>query len=170
LISSFDTNADLTLKVYRFKNFLPRAYFAPIAEQFSCNKKMLERLSALEFPADQTLIIAGPSDAPAQEGGGRGKVRILSYESQRVQSEVVAETNGYLVLLDSYYPGWRAYVDGKPAEILRANYAFRAVRVPAGKHQVEFVYRPPSFYAGLSLTSLALILGIVALIRRPPRP
>ena len=73
------------------------------------------------------------------------------------------------MLLDSYYPGWRAYVDGKQAEILRANYAFRAVRVPAGKHRVEFVYRPRSFYAGLSVTSVALLIGIVALFWEPLR-
>jgi len=115
------------------------------------------------------LIIADPGAVPAQEGDGTGEVRILSYLRHRVQCEVVAETDGYLVLLDSYYPGWRAYVDGKQAEILRANYAFRAVRVPAGKHRVEFVYRPRSFYAGLSVTGVALLIGIAALFWQPLR-
>ena len=169
LISSFDTNADLKLKVYRFKNFLPRAYFAPGTEQISSNEEMLERLSAPEFPAHKTLIIADPGALPAQEGDGRGNAEILSYGRLRVQCGVVAEADGYLALLDSYYPGWRAYVDGKRAEILRANYAFRAVRVPAGRHRVEFVYRPRSFYAGLSVTSVALLIGIVALFWEPLR-
>ncbi|PYU96752.1 MAG: hypothetical protein DMG08_01490, partial [Acidobacteria bacterium] len=79
LISSFDTNADLKLKVYRFKNFLPRAYFAPGTEQISSNEEMLERLSAPEFPAHKTLIIADPGALPAQEGDGRGNAEILSY-------------------------------------------------------------------------------------------
>ena len=73
---------------------------------------------------------------------------------------------GYLVLLDSYYPGWHAYVDGKEARILAANYAFRAVEVRAGKHRVEFLYRPRSFYAGLSVTGLAIALGTAVVFRR----
>jgi hypothetical protein len=170
LLSSFDTNSDLKIKVYGFKSILPRAYFASVTEQLSSKEETLDRLSASEFPAHNTLILAEPGTVPAQKSYGRGEVRILSYQRQWVQCEVVAETDGYLVLLDSYYPGWRAYVDGKQAEILRANYAFRAVRVPAGKHRVEFVYRPWSFYAGLSLTSLALILGIVVLCWRRQRP
>lgn len=72
---------------------------------------------------------------------------------------------GYLVLLDSFYPGWRAYVDGREVEILQANYAFRAVEVQAGKHEVEFRYRPWTFYFGLVVSCLALILGLVALTR-----
>ena len=169
LLSSFDTNTDVKLNVYRLKNFLPRAYFASVTEQISSKEEALERLSIPEFSAHKTLIIADPGSVPAQEGDGRGEVRILSYRRQWVQCEVVAETDGYLVLLDSYYPGWRAYVDGKQAEILRANYAFRAVRVPAGKHRVEFVYRPRSFHVGLSLTGFALLFGVVALFWHPRR-
>ena len=169
LLSSFDTNTDVKLNVYRLKNFLPRAYFASVTEQISSKEEALERLSTPEFSAHKTLIIADPGSVPAQEGDGRGEVRILSYRRQWVQCEVVAETDGYLVLLDSYYPGWRAYVDGKQAEILRATYSFRAVRVPAGKHRVEFVYRPRSFYAGLSVTGVALLIGIAALFWQPLR-
>ncbi|PYV38950.1 MAG: hypothetical protein DMG09_10545 [Acidobacteria bacterium] len=109
LLSSFDTNTDVKLNVYRLKNFLPRAYFASVTEQISSKEEALERLSTPEFSAHKTLIIADPGSVPAQEGDGRGEVRILSYRRQWVQCEVVAETDGYLVLLDSYYPGWRAY-------------------------------------------------------------
>src|SRR5207247_1360779 len=98
-----------------------------------------------------------------------GTAGVVDYRSNRVVCEVDAKTSGFLVLLDTYYPGWCAYVDGRDAEILRANFAFRAVEVPAGKHQVEFVYRPQSFYAGLTVTSLALLFGVVALFRHPRR-
>ena len=73
--------------------------------------------------------------------------------------------SGYPVLLDSYYPGWHAYVDGKEARILAANYAFWAVEVRAGKHRVEFRYRPRSFYAGLGVTCLAIVFGTVVVFR-----
>ncbi len=84
----------------------------------------------------------------------------MKYGDTRVVCEVEAKQPGYLVLLDSYYPGWRVYRDDKEVEILRANYAFRAVAVESGKHRVEFLYRPRSFYAGLGITSLTMLLGV----------
>jgi uncharacterized membrane protein YfhO len=65
------------------------------------------------------------------------------------------------VLTDTFYPGWTASVDGSPQPILRANYLFRAVRLPAGDHRVTFVYAPRSFAwgAGIALTTAALLIG-----------
>ena len=68
---------------------------------------------------------------------------------------------GYLVLSDPFYPGWRAELDGSPAEILRANYAFRAVAVPAGSHTVTMTFRPASWIAGLAI-SLATLAALAA--------
>ncbi len=71
----------------------------------------------------------------------------------------------YLVLTDTFYPGWRAYLNGTEQEldILRANYLFRAVKIPKGKSIVTFRYQPHSFETGLLLLSLALvILGSIA--------
>jgi len=74
------------------------------------------------------------------------------------------------VLSDPFYPGWRAELDGRPAEILRANYAFRAVAVPAGQHTVTMTFRPASWAAGLaiSLTTLVALAaaGVVRLRRK----
>jgi uncharacterized membrane protein YfhO len=66
---------------------------------------------------------------------------------------------GYLVLNDVYYPGWRATVDGQPAEILPANHAFRAVALAQGEHIVAFQYAPFSFRLGASITFAALLLA-----------
>jgi uncharacterized membrane protein YfhO len=77
------------------------------------------------------------------------------------------------VLSDPYYPGWQAQVDGEPVALLRANYAFRAVAVPAGSHAVTMVFRPNTWRAGLALTSLTilalLILAGTVLARRRNR-
>jgi uncharacterized membrane protein YfhO len=70
------------------------------------------------------------------------------------------------VLVDSYDPGWRADVDGRPAAVERANVAFRGVAVPAGRHRVTLRYRPPAVGMGL----VGSLLGLVAagvLARRP---
>jgi hypothetical protein len=80
-----------------------------------------------------------------------------------------ARAPGQLVLHDTYYPGWKAELDGREVPIRPANAAFRAVAVPAGRHQVRFVYRPASVYVGLylSLAALLVLIGIViaALVR-----
>ena len=88
----------------------------------------------------------------------------MEYKAARVVWEVEAKQPGYLVLLDSYYPGWRAYLDGKEVEILRANYAFRAVEVGSGRHRVEFRYRPTSFYTGMAITLISVLVGVATLL------
>ena len=69
-----------------------------------------------------------------------------------------------LVVLDNYYPAWKATVDGEPVPVHRANYTFRAVTVPAGEHVVELHYDTGSLRAAvvISLAVLALLLGVIA--------
>jgi len=63
----------------------------------------------------------------------------------------------WLFFSDTFFPGWKALVDGVPAKIYRANYAFRAVLLPAGEHEVLWTYEPTFFRAGLALTALTLL-------------
>jgi uncharacterized membrane protein YfhO len=66
-----------------------------------------------------------------------------------------------VVLTDMYYPGWKAQIDDKPVEILRADLVMRAVAVPSGKHSIVFSYFPDSLKIGLYLFCLGLILGLI---------
>jgi uncharacterized membrane protein YfhO len=88
----------------------------------------------------------------------RASANIARYEDSSVSIHVTSNDDAVLVLADSYYPGWRAYVDGSEIDILRANYFFRAVRVPPGNHFIEFKYEPRSFELGL-LISLWTLFG-----------
>lgn len=94
--------------------------------------------------------------------------RIESETQTSVELEAVASRPGRLVLLDTFYPGWHATVDGEATEIEPANAAFRAVEIPAGTHRVRFTYRPASVYVGggLSVAALALLAGVLVLSRR----
>lgn len=65
---------------------------------------------------------------------------------------VDTDSDGYLVLADTWYPGWQAKIDGENTEIYRADYLFRAIKVPAGNHQIEFAYLPYSFYIGVLMS------------------
>ncbi|WP_091139079.1 YfhO family protein [Microvirga guangxiensis] len=84
--------------------------------------------------------------APVRPAGTKpdSKVKIVSYKRNSVTLEVESAEHGVLVLHDIYYPGWEASVDGERRPVLRANLLFRGVEVPAGKHRVEFAFRPLS--------------------------
>jgi len=85
--------------------------------------------------------------APLRPGEEKpeSNVKIVSYQRNSVTLEVETPEHGVLVLHDIYYPGWEASVDGERRPVLRANLLFRGVEVPAGKHRVEFAFRPLSF-------------------------
>ena len=86
---------------------------------------------------------------------------ITSYENTKVAIEADSPSQGILFLSDTYYPGWKAFIDGREVPVYRANYAFRAVVFPQGRHTVEFIYRPRSFFLGGAISLIALSFGIV---------
>ena len=81
---------------------------------------------------------------------------------------VRAERDAWLVLADTFYPGWNAEVDGEKVPILRANGLYRAVRVEAGEQTVIFRYQPTSFRVGVAVScvSALAVLGIALAGRR----
>ena len=63
-----------------------------------------------------------------------------------------SKEEGYLILSDTFYPGWECRINGKLTEILKANYSMRAIVVPAGNSSVEFEFNPISFRIGVIIT------------------
>ena len=132
-------------------------------------------LLARDGPEALRLLTSGESDAVILESvegqpmsAGRGTASWLSDLPDEIEIEVEMQQEGWLVLRDTFDTGWKAQVDQSEAEIFRADYLFRAVRVPEGKHVVHFRYRPTSFYWGtaLSLLSLAVVAWLVLSSRR----
>lgn len=111
-----------------------------------------------------------PSPRPVP-GSKKGYLltRIAEEGPETVVAESSSDSAGIVVLADSAYPGWRADVDGKPAEILRVDGCFRGVAVAAGSHKVTFRYRPVSFYAGSAVSILALLFAISLAWKGEPR-
>ena len=98
----------------------------------------------------------------------RGEVVIKDYKPNEVIIEASSSGKSILVLSDPFYPGWKAFTDNSHAKIYRANYAFRAVILPEGKHTVRFIYDPDSFKVGVALGLLGLlgVLGMVLYLRK----
>lgn len=80
-------------------------------------------------------------------------VTITRYDPNRVGLQVEAGEDGYVLLSDSFFPGWNVKIDGTQGQVLRANHAFRAVAVEEGKHTIEFIYVPDSFRRGMLIAA-----------------
>lgn len=135
---------------------IPRGFVVGRARTISGNDDDLLRGldPRKEVLLERDILPAGPRQefTPA---------RRIEDTPNRVALEVEIEKPGYLVLADSWYPGWTATVDDQPATILHADLAFRAIALPKpGRHLVVFRYFPPGLIAGLAI-STATVAGLV---------
>lgn len=106
----------------------------------------------------------------AEARAARGVCTLVRYAPTRVEGRCESDAPGWAVLADAYFPGWVATVEGAPAEIVPANAAMRAVRVPAGASRLVFTYAPRGLRAGATLSLAALALCVALLVRgRAPR-
>lgn len=94
-----------------------------------------------------------------------GVANILEYKQNKIVINTNANISSLLFLSDTYYPGWKAYVDGKETKIYRADYTFRSIQVPKGEHDVIFAYDPESFKLGFSISVTSLVLLVIILAR-----
>jgi hypothetical protein len=112
-------------------------------------------------PFKKVVLEGGPQPAAPCGQSDNATIEQPLQNSAAMQVNVSAAQNGLLVISNTWYPGWIVQVDGQKAPLLRANYLFQAVWLPAGSHRVEFIYRPVVFYAGACLSLLGLI-GVLA--------
>lgn len=163
--------------VYSYDDVLPRAAIFHHAEIHKNEAFILQRLIDPSLDIFRTVLLdvtklsPGQADAVArintQPIVRAESARITSYSSQAVSIDTALNTNGILVLNDSDYPGWTAEIDGRPAKWFTANYLFRGLLLPAGRHTVRFAYKSRAYREGAAVT-LAGILGMVlALVYKP---
>jgi len=118
-------------------------------------------------PAHEIVLPAAP--ATRADPSASGTSRLVARDADRVSLEAELHGDGYVVLVDAWDPAWRAWVDGRPVDLLRANVAFRAVAVPAGRHLVEMRYRPATLTWGLAITLLAAAAAGITAAATPRR-
>ena len=90
-------------------------------------------------------------------------VRVTNYTPNEIRIAVETSENGILFTSEICYPAWQAYVDGVPAEILRANSCLRAVALTKGTHEVVFRYESKTFQYGAYISIATLVLSLVSL-------
>lgn len=172
----FQRLLDGPTRVYRNERVQPRAFLVDghvVLQGNDARGAMRDKLDLT-----RVAVLDAPLAASAQPETAVldvGRTTMLRYEDERVAITTRADGRRLLVLTDVHYPGWTATIDGQPVPILRADYAFRAVSVPAGEHFVEFRYQPSSFRYG-ALGSLGGVLVVALMLttrmvsgRRPGR-
>ena len=159
-------------KVYRNENAYPRAYMVYDEQVIEDKATLLETMiSTPEILKQKVLFSQPPPNVPVLNDSMAAKipaqVEFLYYGMDRAVLNVNTGRAGFLVMSDLYTQDWKATIDGQATVVLNADYAFRAIYLPEGQHQVEFYYQPVSFLIGeiLSLFGL-LILSALWLFRR----
>jgi hypothetical protein len=149
--------------VFRNAQALPRARLAgrPVyAADQAEGAAALQRLTLANTLLDH-LVVEDPTEPLPTDAVVSGTARIVADRPERIKIEVKAETPAYLVLADTFDPGWSATVDSKTVPIRPAYVAFRAVYLPQGDHTVVFTYRPAGFNVGLRLSVLGIAVALV---------
>jgi hypothetical protein len=160
-------------RVYKNVNALPRTFLVDRQQVVDGGDAALAATKDASFDSRHVAVtereVPGISTGAAGAGDA-GTASLEHYGSERIVARASAKRSSLLVLTDVYYPGWKATVDGKPADVERVDYLLRGVVVPAGTHTVEFSYEPASWRAGWILSGLAFLglLGVagVGLRRR----
>lgn len=161
------------VSVYENKQALPRAFFVNRAIAAATHADALDGLRDPLFDGRREVIIEKADSEPEAVGhssveappSNAASATLVEDRRNRVVIETDNPNEAWLVLSDNYYPGWRATIDGDATSIFQANGAMRAVKVPAGRHVVSFVFLPLVFRASLLVSLVgAAMLGVVLTI------
>lgn len=141
-------------KVYENENAQERAYFVNEVVKVGSKDQTLEKLFDKNFDLSKSAV-SEDFEFPAQDISAAAQFK--DYHDQSFTIETDCDKPAPLILNNVYYPGWEAFIDGQKTSIKKVNYMFQLVLVPQGKHQVEFKFRPKSFYNGLYFSIAGVI-------------
>lgn len=167
VVESIDLEEEYGVR-FDTRSSFPRIRWASCGIQTGDGEAALELLLS-GFPDNGSTIVLESGDnfgTAICNDQQDAELRVLEEYPSQTSVKVLAETAGYLVVADTWYPGWRAYVDGVQSKLWRANYMFRAVAVPAGEHEVKIDYQPSSFLVGGITSGAALVLLLLLAVLR----
>lgn len=157
---------DKSVIIFKNNNVFPRAFFVSDWEVKS-DSETLSTLIDNNFPLGKKIIIDKDVDIIKSEDV-ISKISYEFYSPERSTIRVNTNKDGFLFVSDSWYPGWRSRINGIDTPVYRANYAFKAVPVLKGNHEVEFIYDPLSLRVGkvVSFVALVFLVGLFVYEKR----
>ncbi len=145
-----------------------RVRFVRAARHVTAERDTARRLLDFSFDPDREILLY---DAPesvhptvdeiADGPAAPGRAVVTREDTRELVIDAEAPENGFLLVADTFYPGWTAQVDGAPTPIYRANHSVRGIPLPKGRHEVRFTYEAPGFARGLEISLLAVSILLV---------
>ncbi len=140
----------------QLRDYLHKATLVPGAEMIPKDMELLARMRDPAWDPRKTVLLGSPPEASMVSSGqavagSPDNVEVKTYTPTRIELAVQSAQPAYVLINDAYDPDWQVEVNGRPAELLRADYILRAVAVPAGASKVTLHYRAHYHVAGLNL-------------------
>lgn len=144
-------------------NYFERVYCLQNYLLIENDSLILEEIDTIDLSRYIILSQEPTINSLTNKGNQKSICYVTNYSNNEINIRAEMKEDGFVVISDPWYPGWKAYVDNQPTKIYRANYVFRAVEVPKGTHSIKFRYAPFSMAIGL-ITSIVTLGGIVILM------
>ncbi len=166
------------LYLYKNTNFLPRAYIVNKVETVkgsseNIKKALVKRnfyttaVIEKQVPSQyRELAVSNNISIQNKKEVFVKEVTIVSYEHDEIELKVSLNKKGFMVLSDTYYPGWELWDNGKLIDIYRTNYAFRGAFLETGNHNLTFKFNPKSYKKGAIISLVSGIFIFIFLISR----
>lgn len=152
------------LAIFENKNALGRAYFTTDYTVAKTITEAVEQLTADTFIPGKTVVLEKEINLDLEPGGEEVNIEIVKDDHLEFTVKVNTAYKGILVLSDSYYPGWKVYIDGKEHQLLPANINNRAVLIDKGNHIVKFTYDSKVIKIGAVLSMIALLIIVILIV------
>lgn len=154
--------ADKKVAILENTKSFPRAYLTKQVIKAS-DEETLRLMLEKDFPINTISITDNFEYFNNSNEPLKGDLIYRQVANSHIRVKAVSNQDAYLVALDSFYPGWKAFIDGKQTQIHRTNFNFRGILLPEGNHVVDFKYEPDSLKIGaiISVASLLLILSLI---------
>lgn len=150
--------------VYELLEPLERIRIVSKTTQVNNVQELMRAIVAKNFDLEKSIIVEEEIPEIVTGEGNKYSINHVNDKQNLISFNVRSEKEGYLILADSYYPGWKAYIDKKETKVFAANGNSRAIVIPQGEHDVKFIYRSTHLILGLAITLVGyLILGVFAL-------
>lgn len=155
--------ADARVKVLENRDALPRAWITHHAQEVQSGDALRLLTTGTVDPRETALLEEPPPVLGRPDDVRKDVVRFINYQPGDIRLRAATASAGMLVFSEIYYPGWKAYVDGKPAHIYVTNHLLRSIALPAGEHMVELRFESDSLRLGLSISATTfLMLALLA--------
>jgi hypothetical protein len=150
--------------VYKNPAALPRMFFVKRALVPNSDKDALNIMARRDF-APSSLALLSPAPSLISNDGridfSEARVLDSAVGYNKAWAKVSADGPALLIYTDNFIRGWKAYQNGRPIPVLRANHTFKAVQVEAGTHDIMFVFRPDGLLIGAAVSMICLVVYLI---------